>query len=438
MTQGSVSVLLIQFALPILLGQIFQNLYNSVDSLIVGQFVGKEALAAVTCCSDISQLLVGFFTGLSAGAGILLSRLYGAKDHPTLRRALHTALVFSSILGLFMALMGIVSTPLLLSLTECPQDVYGLAVLYLQVYFVGILFSSLYNMGAGILRAVGDSKRPLAYLIIASTINILLDVLFVVELKLGVMGVAMATVISQFLSVMLVVQQLMCKGQLYQLSIRELYVDWRLLKEIVNLGIPAALQASLLSLSNLFVQRYINLFGSAAMAGVGAAKKIDKFIGLISQSLGLAITTFISQNLGANRPDRALHSIRICFFLCLSSISVLGIPTYFFAEKLMGLFTSDVNAIQFGVETMRTMLPLYIFQSINQIYSNASRGFGHSQMVMVLSLTGMIICRQIFLLVSFQISPAIQNVYLCFPVGWGCSACFVWVYFQLVKKRSID
>lgn len=298
LTQGSVSVLLIQFALPILLGQIFQNLYNSVDSLIVGQFVGKEALAAVTCCSDISQLLVGFFTGLSAGAGILLSRLYGAKDHPTLRRALHTALVFSSILGLFMALMGIVSTPLLLSLTECPQDVYGLAVLYLQVYFVGILFSSLYNMGAGILRAVGDSKRPLAYLIIASTINILLDVLFVVELKLGVMGVAMATVISQFLSVMLVVQQLMCKGQLYQLSIRELYVDWRLLKEIVNLGIPAALQASLLSLSNLFVQRYINLFGSAAMAGVGAAKKIDKFIGLISQSLGLAIITFISQNLG--------------------------------------------------------------------------------------------------------------------------------------------
>lgn len=298
LTQGSVSVLLIQFALPILLGQIFQNLYNSVDSLIVGQFVGKEALAAVTCCSDISQLLVGFFTGLSAGAGILLSRLYGAKDHPTSRRALHTALVFSSILGLFMALMGIISTPLLLSLTECPQDVYGLAVLYLQVYFVGILFSSLYNMGAGILRAVGDSKRPLAYLIIASTINILLDVLFVVELKLGVMGVAMATVISQFLSVMLVVQQLMCKGQLYQLSIRELYVDWRLLKEIVNLGIPAALQASLLSLSNLFVQRYINLFGSAAMAGVGAAKKIDKFIGLISQSLGLAIITFISQNLG--------------------------------------------------------------------------------------------------------------------------------------------
>ncbi|MDD7227174.1 MAG: MATE family efflux transporter, partial [Firmicutes bacterium] len=301
LTQGSITKQIILFALPILLSQVFQNLYNSVDSLIVGNFLGTTALAAVTSCADISQLLVGFFTGLSAGAGVLFSRYFGMKNYERLHDAISTSLIFSFIIGITMMVVGICIADVLLNIVACPADVYNEAIIYLRVYLVGLLFTSLYNVASGVLRSVGDSRNPFIYLVISSILNIILDILFVVVFKMQVLGVALATIISQLLSVILVYYQLTHAHDVYRIDLRHLKFDSTMLKEVISLGLPAALQSCLISISNLFVQRYVNLFGSSVMAGVGAAKKIDKFVGLIANSLGMSTATFVSQNIGAKR-----------------------------------------------------------------------------------------------------------------------------------------
>ncbi|MBQ5814328.1 MAG: MATE family efflux transporter, partial [Clostridia bacterium] len=270
LTEGNILKLIIVFAMPILAGQVFQSLYNSVDSIVVGRFVGTTALAAVSTSADISRLLVGFFTGLSTGCGVLLARYFGARNYERLHDAIHTCLAFSIMLGLAMALVGIVATPWLLRLVDCPDDVYIEAAAYLRIYLAGIFFTSLYNVGSGVLRAVGDSKSPFVYLVISSFMNILLDIVFVVYFNMGVSGVAYATVISQVTSVSLVFRRLTHTNDVYKVTLAQLKVDRELLKEVIDIGLPSAIQTSLVSVSNLFVQRYINAFGSSAMAGIGA------------------------------------------------------------------------------------------------------------------------------------------------------------------------
>ncbi len=436
LTQGNIVKLIVSFALPILIGQIFQNLYNSVDSIVVGRYVGTTALAAVTSCSDISHLLVGFFTGLATGAGVLFSRFYGAKNYERLHDAIHTAVLFAVILGVFMAALGVVLTPVLLRVVSCPQDVYPEASLYLRIYFVGILFTAIYNVGSGVLRAVGDSRNPLYYLIVASCTNIVLDLLFVKWLRLGVSGVALATIVSQCLSVVLVFRKMIKTHDVYRLVIRDLKIDKELLLQVMNLGLPAAIQTSLIAISNLFVQRYVNEFGSSAMAGIGAAKKIDKFVGMIAQSLGLAITTFVSQNIGAQKIRRAFQGIRLCLVMAFGGIAVPGVIIYFFAPFFVRIFTDSTDAISYGVSMITTMVPLYYFQSLNQVFSNAVRGFGKSKAVMVLSLVGMIGCRQLWLYLSMGVNHTVTNVYIGFPLGWFFSAVFVMIYYFLAIRRN--
>ncbi len=436
LTQGNIAKLIVSFALPILIGQIFQNLYNSVDSIVVGRYVGTTALAAVTSCSDISHLLVGFFTGLATGAGVLFSRFYGAKNYERLHDAIHTAVLFALILGVFMAALGAALTPVLLSVVSCPKDVYPEASLYLRIYFVGILFTAIYNVGSGVLRAVGDSRNPLYYLIVASCINIVLDLLFVKWLCLGVSGVALATIISQCVSVVLVFRKMIKTHDVYRLVIRDLKIDKELLLQVMNLGLPAAIQTSLIAISNLFVQRYVNEFGSSAMAGIGAAKKIDKFVGMIAQSLGLAITTFVSQNIGAQKTRRAFQGIRICLAMAFGGIAVPGVIIYFFAPFFVEIFTDSPDAISYGVSMITTMIPLYYFQSLNQVFSNAVRGFGKSKAVMVLSLLGMIGCRQLWLFISMNLHRTVTNVYIGYPLGWFFSALFVMIYYFTAIRRN--
>lgn len=436
LTEGNIAKLIVAFAFPIFVGQIFQNLYNSVDAIVVGQFVGTTALAAVSSCSDISMLLTGFFTGLSTGAGVLFARYFGAKDYRNLHDSIHTALAFALILGIIMAIAGILLTPLLLTIVDCPADVYAEADRYLRVYLIGILFTAIYNVGAGILRAVGDSKRPFYYLLISSVANIILDLVAVIWLKMGVIGVAIATICAQGLSVFLVFRQLICANDVYKVTLKELKIQKHLLLQVLDLGIPAAIQASLISISNLFVQRYINGFGSAAMAGIGAAKKIDKFAGLIAQSVGLATTTFVSQNFGAKRLDRAFQGIRTCLILCGICVAVLGIPIYFFADFFVHIFTADENAVSYGVAMIHTMMPLYYCQALNQIFSNAVRGFGKSRAVMVLSLLGMIGCRQLWLAISMGMHRSVTNIFIGYPLGWFFSALFVFLYYWFAIRKK--
>lgn len=437
LTQGGISRLIAVFALPLLLGQLFQNLYNSVDSIIVGQFVGTTALAAVTSCGDISMLLVGFFNGLSVGAGVLFSRAFGAKDHELLHKSIHTAVAFCLLLGVVMMTAGILLTPALLKLVDCPPDVYAQASAYLRIYFVGVLFTSLYNVGSGVLRAVGDSRSPFIYLVVSSLTNIVLDLLFVVLLRLDVQGVAIATVISQLCSVTLVYRRLMRAQDVYRLSPRDLRMDKKILLQVIDLGLPTAIQSAIISSSNLFVQRYVNGFGSSAMAGIGAGKKIDKFLMMISQSLGWTVTTFVSQNLGAQNRERAYAGIRTCLIMGAAAMTALGVPIYLFAPSVVRLFTSDQSAISFGVNMVRIMSPFYIANMINTVVSGAVRGFGRSRAVMVFSLTGMVALRQIFLAISMHINHTVTNVYYGYPVGWiGAAVLVVGYYFIVIKKKN--
>ncbi len=434
LTVGNITKNIILFSLPIFVGTLFQNLYNSVDAIVVGHFVGTTSLAAVTSCSDISMLLTGFFTGLATGAGVLFSRFFGKKDYDSLHKAIHTTLLFSLILGIIMVALGIIGTPLILKMSGCPADVYGEAEVYLRIYLIGILFTALYNVGSGVLRAVGDSKTPFYYLVIASITNIVLDLFFVVYLNMGTMGVAIATICSQLLSVILVIIKMLRSNDVYKLVISDLKIESSLIKEIISLGIPAAIQASLIAISNIFVQRYVNSFGSAAMAGIGSAKKIDKFIGMIPQSIGLAMATFVSQNIGAGKEKRAFDGIRIALIISLVISIGASIPLFIFAPFFVGLFTEDSAAAYYGVQMIRTMLPFFCFMCFNQVYSNCVRGFGRSFAVMILSLIGMIGCRQLYLAIGMHIVRTPVHVYIGFPLGWFFSALFVFIYYLVQIK----
>ena len=425
LTKGNIARVVLTFAFPIFVGQIFQNLYNSVDSIVVGRYVGTTALAAVSSCGNISQLLVGFFVGLSAGASVLFARYFGAKNYPVLEKAIHTATIFSLALGGAMAVAGILLTPQLLRLVQCPKNVWGEAEIYLRIYFVGIMFTSVYNICSGVLQAVGDSKNPLKILMISSVLNILLDQLFVVTLKMGVAGVGLATILSQGISVLIIVRLMLVTNDVFRIRLTKLRIDWQELKKILQLGLPSAIQSSLISISNIFIQRYINGFGSAAMAGIGAGQKIDRFSGLMAQSIGLASTTFVSQNIGAGKLKRTIRGINICLLLSIVSALVFAIPTYLFAFPLVRLFTADSDAIAFAVDMIHLMLPFFAFNALQQIFSGVLRGFGYSRSVMVMSLIGMVGFRQLYLALTLGVEHRIFYLYMSFPVGWISAALLV-------------
>jgi len=437
-TKGNIAKQIIVFAIPIFLGQVFQCLYNSADSIIVGNLVGKTALAAVSASADISAFLIGFFTGFSTGGAIVISRYFGAHRDKELHNSIHTLITFSLLVGGGMAAIGILLSPNLLDLVDCPSDVYEEALSYLRIYLLGVLFTAIYNVGASVLRAVGDSQRPFIYLVVSSLLNIVLDLIFVGVFQMGVAGAAWATIIAQLLSVVMVFVRLIRAKDVYQVIPKDLlHMDGKILKEIAVLGFPAGIQACLISISNLFVQKYINAFGSAALAGIGAGRKIDNFVGIICQCLGLATSTFVSQNIGAKKLGRAFKGIRVCIVINIIYILVVGTPIFIFAREAVSIFTDDAETIQYGMEITRVMIPFYVFMALNQVFANAVRGFGKSVMVTICSVTGMIVIRQIFLAIMFAIDPTnIWAVYYGFPLGWICAALgTIFCYFFFVRRH---
>ena len=434
--EGPILKQIILFAIPLLLGQLFQQLYNSVDSIVVGRFVGTTALAAVSSSGDISMLLTGFFVGFSSGASVVFGRAFGAKKLDKLHDAIHTALLFSVLIGAGIALLGVVCTPLLLRLVNCPDDVWVESDRYLRVYLIGVLFTSIYNVGAGVLRAVGDSRNPLIFLIISSVTNIILDLCFVALLQWGVMGVAVATVISQFTSVVLVVRKMLVTEDVYKLIPADLKIKKELLGEILSMGLPAAVQASLLSISNMIVQRNINGFGSTVMAGAGVGKRIDRFCGLVPHCVGMALSVFSSQNIGARKYRRVYRGVRICVIICTAFTVLLWIPTFLFTREVSSIFTKDEGAIAIAVRMVRVMMPFYLFQGLFQVYSGVLRSFGRSRSVMILSLVGMIGVRQLYLTIALALDHRIEHVFLCFPVGWIAAAVLMIVDYIINVKRK--
>ena len=436
LTEGPILKQIILFAIPLLLGQLFQQLYNSVDSIVVGRFVGTTALAAVSSSGDISMLLTGFFVGFSSGASVGFGRAFGAGKLDKLHDAIHTALLFSVLIGVAIATLGVVCTPLLLRLVNCPADVWAEANKYLRVYLIGMLFTSVYNVGAGVLRAVGDSRNPLIFLIISSCTNIVLDLCFVAWLGWGVMGVAVATVISQFLSVVLVIRKMLISQDVYKLIPSHLRIKRELLGEILGMGLPATLQASLLSISNMVVQRNINGFGAAAMAGAGVGKRIDLFCGLVPHCIGMALSVFASQNIGARKYARVYRSIRTCILISVVFIILLWIPVYLFTHEIAGIFTQDPAAVDIAVRMVRLLMVFYLFQNLFQLYSGVLRSFGRSRAVMILSLAGMIGIRQLYLAAALALDHRIEHIFFSFPVGWVSATVLLFIDYRLKIKRN--
>lgn len=430
MTTGVIWKELLLFSVPLLLGNLFQLLYNTVDSIVVGNFVGHQALAAVGASTPLINMLIGFFMGVAAGAGVIISRFFGGRKMEELRLSIHTFIAFTLIFGLFMMIAGMTLTPLFLKWMGTPADVFDMAVAYLRIYFLGILPTMLYNSGAGILQAVGDSRRPLYFLTCASVLNIILDLVFVINLNMGVAGVAWATLIAQAVSCVLVSLTLIRSRQVYQVRLREIRLHPGMLREIVRLGIPSGLQQMIVSFSNVLVMSYVNRFGSAAIAGFSSANKFDNFLGLPVQSFMLAITTFVGQNMGARQIDRVKKGINTCIVMGIAIVIAIGIPAYLFSDLCIRMFSQEADVIRYGSWMMRILVPFYSILNIAQILTGAVRGSGNTTVPMLVNVFYYCIIRQVFLAVAMMAFNSIEVVFWSYPLTWSLSALTLFLYYK--------
>lgn len=429
MTQGAIWKKILLFSLPLLLGNVFQQLYNTVDSVIVGNYVGGDALAAVGTSGPIINLLVGLFMGIATGAGVVIARYFGAQDSEGVHDAVHTTLAATFIGGLFLTVVGVLLSPTVVRLIGVPENIMADSISYLRIYFGGIIAMMTYNMGAGILRAVGDSKTPLYFLIISSIVNIILDMVFVIVLDMGVAGVAWATLIAQAVSATLTIMMLCRINASYRVSLRQIRIKMSYLKEIIRIGLPSGLQNAIISMSNIVVQSYINSFGSAAIAGYSTYGKVDAFALMPVMSLSMAITTFTSQNIGAQRYDRVRQGVKTGLCMTCGTAVVLTSLVVVFARALLGIFTSDQQIIDYGLLTMTYQAPFYIILAVNNTLAGILRGAGKASVPSIIMAANMCGVRILWLSILMPIFNSIIVVYLAFSVTWLTTGlCLIWYY----------
>ena len=433
MTQGNITRHIISFAIPLLLGNLFQQLYNMVDTWVVGNYVGNTAFSAVGTVGPVINLLIGFFGGLASGAGVVISQYYGAHREEKVQEAVHTAMLMTLVMAVAFTFLGLAMVPLMLRLMKMPQEVIPEATAYLQIYFIGITGLMLYNMGAGILRAIGDSQRPFYFLVACAIANIILDLTFVLLFDMGVQGVALATILSQAVSAVLVVITLLRTDTCVKLSIRKLKLHMEMLKKIVTVGIPAALQMAITSFSNIFVQSYINFFGANCMSGWTAYAKIDQLLFLPMQSIALASTTFVGQNLGCNQVDRAKKGVQAALLIGIASVIVMMIPIMIFAEPVVAFFNSEAAVVEYGSLFLRWLTPFYILCCFNQIYTAALRGAGNTRAPMIILISGFVVFRQVYLFIMSRICNEIIPIAMSYPAGWFVCSLVTTIYFYKVK-----
>lgn len=437
MTQGSIPGHLVSFALPLLLGSIFQQLYNTVDTWVVGNFASNEAFSAVGSVTPIINVLIGLFTGLSTGAGAVISQFYGARQRDKVAQSVHTAVAITLVLGVVFTALGISFTPFMLRLTRMPANVMPEATTYLRIYFTGVMGLMLYNIGAGILRAVGDSKRPFYFLVVCAIVNTLLDLWFVLGLRMGVAGVALATVIAQCASAVLVLIVLMRSREWVRLELPKLRIHKDVLVKVLRVGIPAGLQIAVTSFSNVFVQSYINFFGDNFMSGWTAYTKIDQLVILPMQALSLAVTTFVGQNLGAGQQARAKKSVGIALGMTMGTLAVLMVPLLIFAPQLVAFFNPKPEVVAFGTLLLRLITPFYLVYCVHDVIGGALRGAGNSKIPMMASITFFVVFRQIYLyIMANHICNDVVPIALAYPAGWLLSCIFMLIYFQRTKLTN--
>ena len=437
MTEGSIVKQVILFALPLMLGNVFQMLYNTVDSIVVGNYVGTQALAAVGSTTMIVNMMVFFFNGFSTGAGVVIANYFGSRDMKTLHKTIETTMAATFALSLLFTVAGVAAVKPMLRFMATPEDVFAEATTYLRIYIGGISGLLVYNMGSGILRAVGDTMRPLYFLILTSVLNIILDLAFVLGLHRGIEGVAWATIISQFISAFLILLLLSRSEDIYRLTWHDLKIDRAILGRIFAVGLPAGIQSIITAFSNVFVQSYINYFGSSCMAGWSCYNKLDQFIMLPMQSMAMASTTFVSQNIGAEKRQRADKGTIVTVALSVGVTAVIVAVLCLFAAPAVGLFTPDASVIEYGVLFIRVNSFFLLFNGVSHVLAGALRGQGDSRGPMIIMLLSFVGIRQVYL---YVVSRFIANTPLLvgfgYPVGWTTCCIIEMTYFFLRRRKT--
>ncbi len=430
MTEGVIWKQLLLFALPLLLGNLFQQFYNTVDSIVVGNYIGANALASVGASTPIVNLMVGMFTGLGTGAGVVIAQFFGAKDHKGVHDGVHTTIALCLVSGLVMAVVGVALSPTILRLLDTPAEIMEGSVTYLQIYFMGVMALMIYNMGSGILRAVGDSRTPLYFLMVSSVVNILLDLLFVIKIQMGVAGVAWATLIAQAISACLVLIRLMTSTESYKLILKDIRFHKKVLLETIRIGLPGGIQNAVISFSNLIVQYNINSFGAAAVAGCSAYTKIDGFAILPVMSFSMAITTFTGQNIGAKNYDRVRKGAKTCLVIALAVTLTLSGGLYLFGEKLLRVFSSDQQVLSYAVQMMHFLVPGYVCLATAHTYCGVVRGAGISMVPMLALVGNMCVLRVIWISLAMPVFHNIIVVFLGYSLTWLTSALTMVIYYH--------
>lgn len=446
MTQGSITRHIISFAFPLLIGNLFQQLYNTVDTWVVGNYVNNNAYSAVGAVAPIINMLIGAFMGLASGAGVVISQYYGAHQEDKVQETVHTSIVLTLILAVAFTCLGLVMIPSMLALLNLHAEAQKEAVVYLSIYFSGLIGLMLYNIGAGILRAVGDSRRPFYFLVVCALLNTALDLLFVLKFRMGVEGVALATIISQGISAILVVITLLRSSNCIKLRLRALRIHWSILKKILYIGAPAALQMAVTAFSNVFVQSYITHFDVGMpspdyMSGWTSYLKIDQLLFLPMQSIALAATTFVGQNLGKGQVARAKKGTTYAMIIALSATVIIMIPIMIFASDIVRFLNSKEEVVKHGTMFLHVLTPFYTLCCFNQIYSGALRGAGLTKAPMLIMLSSFVAFRQLYLFSMSHICNEIIPISLSYPAGWLLCSVLTAIYYYTVKldkHRFVD
>lgn len=433
MTEGSVYKQIVRFSFPIFLGNLFQQLYSIVGSIIVGKFVGKESLAAISSTGSLIFLLVGLFIGIFSGAGVVISKYFGAGDAKKVQASIHTAVAFGIISGIVMTIAGTLLAPQILNLMGTPEAIFDQAVIYVRIYFLGILTVVMFNTANGIFQAVGNSKSPLCYLIISSIINVILDLLFVIVFKMGIAGAAIATVIAQGVSVILAFYNLTHTVGIHRVNFKKVKIDKDMLREILSMGIPSGIQNSVIALANVVVQSNINSFGAAAVAGCGSYSRIEGFVFIPVTSFSMSMTTFISQNLGAKKYKRAKKGTYFGIAASTIMAELIGLIFFLSAPALISLFSNDPQVIKYGTLQARTIAPFYFLLAFSHCIAGILRGAGKSIVPMISMLLCWCIIRVIYITVATGLVPEIYVIFWAYPLTWTLSSIIFLVYYLKSK-----
>ncbi len=433
MTQGNIWKLLITFSIPLIIGNLLQQMYNTADSIIVGNFVGSNGLAAVGSGTALINLIIAFAQGAAVGAGVVVSQYIGADRKDKIKISVHTSICISIILGLILSLLGIFASPSLLIMMKTPKVVLKSSILYLQIYCGGLIFNVIYNMATGILNAAGNSKKPLVYLAIASFTNIILDLLFIKIFKLGVMGAAIATDISQAISCILAIGYLLKVKSDYKLYIKDLKINKETAVKIIKIGLPTAIQNMVISFSNVLVQSSVNAYGATAMAGYAAYLKIDGFNILPVLSISMAVTTFTGQNVGANRLDRVKKGMYSSLIMVLVYTAFIGAVLLILSHQVLGLFTHSAQVIMYGQLAMKYFCPYYFLLGILNVLAGTVRGAGKGIPPMIILLFSMCIFRILWIKIALPFYSSIDGVFILYPISWLVGAILMIFYTKFGK-----